>query len=348
MLKKVLARLAEGHALTLREASRAMDSIMDGEAEDAQIAGFAMALLMKGETTEEIVGCVRALRRRAVPMEIPGPMRSRLVDTCGTGGDRLGTINVSTLSAIVAAGAGLQVAKHGNRSVSSLCGSADLLEALGVTVDLPPARAVDCLRKTGLAFLHAPGFHPALRQASAARRALGMRTVFNLLGPLCNPAGARRQVIGVYAPDRLPQLALVLRTLGVRRAMLVHGVDGMDEVTVTGPTRAVEVSDAGIRGMTITPESAGLRRWPAAALRGGGPERNAAIATRVLDGAPGAARDITLLNAAAALKVGGMARTWRDGVTLAAASIDTGAAAGKLAEVRAQSKGISRAGGAIE
>src|SRR5262249_24567506 len=233
MLKPFLRKLTRGDDLTRREAAAAMNAIMDGAADDAQIAAFAIALGMKGETAQEIAGCAMARSRRASRTAPSRSAASRLVDTCGTGGDALGTINVSTLSAFVAAGAGLPVAKHGNRSLSSRCGSADLLEALGVPIDLPIHRVKACLDPTRIRFLFAPRFHPALRHAASARRSLGVRTIFDLLGPLCNPAGARRQLIGVYDPSRLHTMAVVLRDLGARRAMLVHGSDGMDEITVT-------------------------------------------------------------------------------------------------------------------
>jgi len=307
---------------------------MEGVVDDAQIAAFVMALRMKGETPDEIAGCALALRSRGQTIAPAARQARSLVDTCGTGGDALGTINVSTLSALVAAGAGLPVAKHGNRSVSSLCGSADLLEALGLPIDLPPDDVKACLDRTGLAFLYAPRFHPALRHAAAARRSLGMRTIFNLLGPLSNPAGARRQLLGVYDASRLRAMASVLRMLGARRALLVHGHDGMDELTVTGPTAVVELKDGTIRSKTWTPEMAGLRRWRLAALQGGDPERNAVAALSVLEGGPGAARDVTLLNAGAALLVGGAASTLKEGVALARESIDSGRARAKLEEVR--------------
>ena len=334
MLKGILSRLAQGRDLSRREAARSMDAIMNGEADDAQIAGFAMALRMKGETPDEIAGCVQALRRRALKVVVGRRLASRIVDTCGTGGDTLGTINVSTLAAVVVAGAGLPVAKHGNRSVSSRCGSADLLEALGVPIDLDPRRAGASLRNRGIAFLFAPKFHPALKQAASARRALGIRTVFNLLGPLCNPAGAKRQLIGVFDGERLEAMACVLRSFGTRRAMLVHGSDGMDELTVTGPTTVVHLDKGRIRRTTVTPEAAGVKRWPLRSLKGGGVRTNARHALAVLEGATGAARDVTLLNAGAALMVGGAARTLKEGVRLAARTIDTGAAGDKLDEIR--------------
>ena len=334
MLKPFLRKLTAGSNLTRREASEAMEIIMEGAADDAQISAFAVALRMKGETAEEITGCALALRKRAGSISPERAAGARLVDTCGTGGDSLGTINVSTLAAFVAAGAGLPIAKHGNRSVSSRCGSADLLESLGIPVDLPAERVKGCLDRTGLAFLFAPRFHPALRHAAGARRSLGMRTIFNLLGPLCNPAGARRQLIGVYDPSRLRIMAEVLRTLGARRAMVVRGDDGMDELTVTGPTTVFELKEGRIRRHDLTPEQVGLKRWRLAALRGGAPEENASRALAILEGGRGAGREIAIYNAGAALLVGGAARTLRQGVDMARESIDRGLARAKLEEVR--------------
>ena len=345
MLKPFLRKVTQRTDLTRREAGAAMDLIMDGVVDDPQIAAFAVALAMKGETAAEITGCAAALRSRAVRVEAPLALTKRLVDTCGTGGDSLGTINVSTISAIVAAGAGLPVAKHGNRSVSSRCGSADLLEALGVPIDLAPDEAARCLERTGIAFLFAPRFHPALRHAAAARRSLGMRTIFNLLGPLCNPAGASRHVLGVFDHSMLRRMAEVLRALGGRRAMLVHGGDGMDELTVTGPTAVAELRNRVIRVRTVRPEDVGLRTWKLAALRGGGPEENATIALAVLEGGGGAARDIVLLNAGAALVVGEVAETLKEGVRRAADSIDGGAARAKFEELRAFCKAAKAVSG---
>lgn len=335
MLKPFLRKLVAGEGLTRREAARAMELIVDGAADAAQIAGFAVALRMKGETASEIAGCAIALRNRGERIAPGRPAAARLVDTCGTGGDALSTINVSTLSAFVAAGAGLPIAKHGNRSVSSRCGSADLLEALGVPIDLPPERVQACLERTGLAFLFAPRFHPALRHAAGARRSLGMRTIFNLLGPLCNPAGARRQLMGVYDRSRLRTMALVLRELGARRAMVVHGGDGMDELTVTGPTAVVELKEGRIRDLTLRPEDVGLRRWRLSALKGGAPEENASRALAVLEGGRGAARDIVIYNAGAALLIGEVASTLKEGVAAATESIDRGDARAKFEEFRA-------------
>jgi len=334
VLRQLLDKLVSGADLTRHEAATAMNLIMDGAADDAQIAGFAVAMRVKGETPEEITGCTLALRRRGERVDPGREVADQLVDTCGTGGDGLGTVNVSTLSALVAAGAGLPVAKHGNRSVSSRCGSADLLEALGVPIDLPPGSVRDCLEATGVAFLYAPRFHPALRHAAPARRSLGMRTIFNLVGPLSNPAGARRQVMGLYDRRYMRIMGEVLRALGARRAMVVHGSDGMDEMTVTGPSAVIDLDKGRLRALTIRPEDVGLRRWRPAALRGGPPEENASRALAVLEGGRGAAREITLLNAGAALLVGGAAATLKEGVAMAAESVDRGHARAKFEQFR--------------
>ncbi len=332
MLKRFIRLVMEGKDLTRKEAASAMRILMDGGADDAQIAALAVALRMKGETSEEIAAFARVMRERAE--RIPGASAD-VVDTCGTGGDGLGTLNVSTLAALVAAGAGLKVAKHGNRSVSSRCGSADLLEAMGVRIEMPPSRAAVALRRIGFAFLFAPAYHPALRHAASARRAIGVRTFFNLLGPLCNPARAARQVIGVSDGSRLRMMAEAARELGTRRALVVCGSDGMDELTVSGESRCAALLDGKIRSVAIRPEDAGLRRHPLRAVRGGGPEVNARLAAEILGGRHGAGRDLVLLNAGAALQVGGAARTLRAGVVAAAESLDTGRAAATLEALRA-------------
>lgn len=331
MLKKFIRKVVGGASLTRAEAAAAMRIIMDGAADDPQIAALAVALRMKGETADELSGFAAVMRRRAE--RVPTSPRG-IVDTCGTGGDSLSTVNVSTLAAIVAAGAGVKVAKHGNRSASGRCGSADVLEQLGVALAVSPAMAAEGLRRNGIAFLFAPAFHPALRHAAAARRSIGVRTVFNMLGPLCNPAGATRQLIGVFDASRLRIMAEAARDLGVKRALVVNGFDGMDEMTVTGPTRCVDLSEGRIRWREVIPEDGGLRRHPLRALRGGGPEENARRAVDVLSGRRGAARDLVLLNAGAALLVGGAARTLREGVSAAAESLDTGRAAAKLEALR--------------
>lgn len=336
MLKPYIKKVVEGRDLTAPEAAAAMTLLMQGGAEDPQIAALAVALRMKGESAAEIAGFARAIRARA--LRLPEAPRD-VADTCGTGGDSLDTVNVSTLAALAAAGAGLRVAKHGNRSVTSRCGSADLLEAMGVEIDMQPPRASEALRRFRFAFLLAPSFHPALKIAAAARRSIGVRTVFNLLGPLCNPAEPRTQVIGLADPSRLEVMASAARSLGIRRVLVVHGSDGMDELTVTGTTRCVEVRDGKLRALSVRPEDAGLRRHPLRALRCRAPEENARRAAEVLEGRKGAARDVVLLNAAAVLHAGGAARSLREGARAAAEAIDTGRAAAVLDDLRAFSRG---------
>jgi anthranilate phosphoribosyltransferase len=338
MLRKYIKGVVEGRSLSASAAAQAMKILMSGEVSSVQIAAFAVALRMKGESSQEIYGFARAMRAQAVKLE--GVPRG-VTDTCGTGGDSLSTLNVSTLSALVAAGAGLKIAKHGNRSVSSRCGSADLLEALGVRIDLSPERCSASLREIGIAFLFAPRFHPALRHAAAARAEMGIRSFFNLLGPLCNPARANRQLMGIYDGTKLRMMAEAARKLGVRRGLIVNGKDGMDEITLTGPTRAIEIREGKLRRRTIRPWLMGLKRRAAGAFRGGGPEQNRKISLQILEGRQGARRDLVLINSGAALFVGGMARTIKEGVTLAAESLDSGMAAAKLADLRRFSRASS-------
>jgi anthranilate phosphoribosyltransferase len=322
----VLQRLAEGRDLTREEAARALHQIVEGSAGEAQAAAFLMALRVKGETSEEIAGLLETMRGLAIPVETSG--RDVLVDIVGTGGDRLGTFNISTTAALVVAGAGVKVAKHGNRAASSLCGSADLLEALGVRVDLTPAEVAACLERVGMGFMMAPLHHPAMGRVAAVRRALGVRTVFNFLGPLTNPAGVRRQLVGVGAADYLEVLAGALARVGCEHALLVHGAEGMDELSVAGPSMVVEVRDGEVGApYRLDPEECGLRVHDLAALLGGDPTENAAITRRVLAGVGGAPRDAVLLNAAAALYVAGVAPSILEGVEVAAESIDSGLAA---------------------
>ena len=319
-----IAALVRGQSLSEAEASAAMEMIMRGVATPIQIAGFITALRFKGETVEEITGMARTARALATPIQVSG---EGLLDTCGTGGDVLGTFNISTLSAIVAAACGARVAKHGNRAASSQCGSADVLEALGVKIDLGPEKAAVCLREVGIAFLFAPVFHPSFKHVAVPRRELGIRTVFNVLGPLCNPAGARRQALGVADPTLAGRMAEVLSRLGVEHALVFHGKDGMDELTTTGPSQVIEVREGQMRSYELEPIDLGLPRAPLDALRGGGPVENAAIAREVLSGAQGARRDVVLLNSAAALVAGGIAPDFREGIGLAADAIDSGRAA---------------------
>jgi len=325
-------------SLTRDEARAVMAEILSGGATDAQIGAFLVALHMKGETVEEIVGFAQAIRAAATPLEtedghaldLSGTERDALVDTCGTGGDTSGTFNISTATALVAAGAGVKVAKHGNRSVTSKCGSADVMEALGVKIDLPPSRVADCLERTGIAFLYAPALHSAMKYVQPARRELRLRTVFNLLGPLTNPAQASAQVVGVYSADLVEKLAEALSELGLRRALVVHGRDGLDEITITGATKIAEVRDGQVRSYEVTPEEFGLQRAPLSEIAGGDAQENADIIRRILDGERSARRDVVLLNAAAALVAAGHADRIHDAVPVAAYAIDSGHAKQRL------------------
>ncbi len=319
-----IAKLVRGQSLTEAEAAEAMELIMRGEATPVQIAGFITALRIKGETVEEITGLARTARALATPIDVAG---EGLLDTCGTGGDVLGTFNISTLSAIVAAACGARVAKHGNRAASSQCGSADVLEALGVRIDLPPEAVARCIREAGIGFLFAPLFHPSFKYATVPRRELGIRTVFNILGPLCNPAGARRQALGVADAGLARLMAEVLARLGVDHALVFHGEDGMDELTTTGTSQVIEVKEGRLRTFELEPIELGLQRTGLDALRGGGPAENAAIAREVLSGAQGPRRDVVLLNSAAALCAAGLATDFREGIGLAGEALDSGRAA---------------------
>jgi anthranilate phosphoribosyltransferase len=329
--KALLGRVASGQSLSRAEAEELFDLLVEGKVSDPLKAALLVALRMKGEVACEICGAAAVLRRRVIP--IPHN-RETLVDTCGTGGDGRGTFNISTAAALVAAAAGLAVAKHGNRSISSRSGSADVLAALGVPIEITPEVAGRALDAIGIAFLFAPLLHPAMREVMPVRRELGMRTIFNVLGPLTNPAGARRQLIGVYAAELVPVIAEVLRDLGSEHVLVVHGSDGLDEITTTGPTRVSEVKDGELRTYTLEPERFGLRRASLAELAGGGPEENAALMLRVLAGEAGPLADITALNAGAALYVGGVAADLATGVELARETLAAGAAAAKLDELR--------------
>jgi anthranilate phosphoribosyltransferase len=327
MIKDAIVKLVEGTSLSQQEAEGAMAMIMEGQATPAQLSAFLIALRMKGESTDEVLGMVRAMLAKSVPVEAEG----QLVDTCGTGGDSSGTYNISTAAALVAAAAGLKVAKHGNRSASSQCGSADVLEALGVRISLTAAQVTQCLDSVSFAFLFAPAFHPAMSHAAPIRAEIGVRTVFNILGPMANPARPQRQVLGVARPELAPLIAESLRQLGTEHAMVVHGHDGLDEISLSAPTTVYEVGAEGIRSYTIAPEEAGLERSSRDALAGGGPEENARIVLDLFDGEAGPKRDALLFNAAATLVVGGKAAGLKDGVALAAATIDGGSAQRKLA-----------------
>jgi anthranilate phosphoribosyltransferase len=316
-----------------------MSEILAGQATDAQIGALLVAMHMKGETVEEIVGFAEAIRGAATPLPLNEPRsldvsdteREALVDTCGTGGDAAGTFNISTAAALTVAGAGVWVAKHGNRSATSKCGSADVVEALGVKLTLPPERLVQCLERTGIAFLFAQAMHTAMKYVQPARRELRLRTVFNLLGPLTNPAGASAQVVGVYDGELVEKLAHALHQLGLQRALVVHGSDGLDEITITGPTKIAELRDGGVRVYESTPEEFGFPRAEMTTISGGDDAAtNAAIIRAILAGERSPRRDIVLLNAAAALVAAGRADSIRDAIPLAAYAIDSGAAQGKL------------------
>ncbi|HET7078499.1 MAG TPA: anthranilate phosphoribosyltransferase [Chloroflexia bacterium] len=329
MIQAALAKLVEKQSLTMEEAEEAMGEIMEGQATPAQIAGFLVALRLKGETEEEMAGFVTVMRAHAVPVE--GPEGVVLVDTCGTGGDGRHTFNISTAAACVAAGAGAYVAKHGNRAMSGRCGSADVLEALGVNIQLGPQDVARTLAETRLGFMFAPKYHPAMRHAGPVRAELRVRTVFNLLGPLTNPAGARAQVLGVADPRAALIIARALAKLGTRHALVVHGDSGLDEIALSGPTICYEIRDGQEpRRFTITPEEFGLKSAPIAAIKGGPPPESAEVVQRILDGEPGPPRDVVLLNSAAALYVGGQVASLEDGVALAAETIDSHAAAAAL------------------
>ena len=329
-IKELLNRVVGGKSLTEAEASRAMEEIMGGGATGAQIAGLLTALKLKGETIEEITGLARVMRSKAIPVRSSHPL---LVDTCGTGGDGANTFNISTVSALVLAGAGVKVAKHGNRSVSSRCGSADVLEKLGVNLDLKPAELTACLEKVGIAFLYAPALHGAMRHAAGPRRELGFRTVFNILGPLTNPAGARAQVLGVYSANLVRVMAEVLLRLGSERAFVVHGAGGLDEVSPVGPAAVCEVRDGAVREYMLDPVRCGFAPAGPEELSGGSPQENAAIARRILNGEPGPRRDAVLMNAALGLMAVNQAEDFATGVKLAARSIDNGLARARLEEM---------------
>ena len=331
-MQDVLRTLTAGQALDADAARSAMRTILGGEATPAQIAAFAVALRMKGETVEEVTGLARAMREAAALLPLPSHLhRENLLDTCGTGGDGSHSFNVSTAVAFVAAGAGAKVAKHGNRAVSSRTGSADVLEALGVQLDLTPDAAAAALDEIGVVFLFAPTYHASLRHAAGPRREMGLRTVFNVLGPLCNPAGAGRQLVGVFDVSWVLRLAEVLRDLGSRAACVVHADDGLDEISLAAPTHLAWLDERGdVREEILEPGSLGLGRHDASALRGGDAAANADMLRRVLAGEEGAAYAYTLANAAAALRVAGVSRSWEEGVALARESVESGRAAAKL------------------
>jgi anthranilate phosphoribosyltransferase len=326
-MQSAIGQLLDGHDLTRDEARAAMDTIMSGEATPAQIGGFLVALRLKGETADEIAGCAEAMRSHVLAVK---PRRDDLVDTAGTGGDGGRTFNISTAAALVAAAAGAGVAKHGNRAVSSASGSADVLEALGFSLELPPERIARSIDELGFGFLFAPTHHPAMKHAAPVRKELAARTVFNVLGPLTNPAGARAQIVGVYSPDLVRTLAEVLAALGARRAFVVHGAGGIDELSPAGPNLVCEVVDSGVREREIDPLELGVRRCAPEELRGGTPEENAQAIRDVFSGADGGRRDAILLNAAGAIAAGGHAEDLREGLELARTTVESGAAGERL------------------
>jgi len=338
MIGPAIKRLVDGQHLDRDEMYQVFGEVMDGKASDVQKSAFLIALRMKGETAEEITGAAIAMRERVTPLDVD---HTTLVDTCGTGGDGRGTFNISTLAAIVAAAAGASVAKHGNRAVSSSCGSADLLSALGVNIDLDAPRMSQVLRRTGISFLFAPKLHPAMGAVVGVRRELGLRTIFNVLGPLTNPAFAKRQVLGVYSDHLVDVVARVLLALGAEHALVVHSRDGLDEISVSAPTRVCEVRDGEIRDVVIAPQDFGCKVHSIEALAGGDATENARIAHAILNGEGGARRDVVAANAGAALYVAGLAQTLREGVSMASMAIASGAARAKLEELIVATKELA-------
>jgi anthranilate phosphoribosyltransferase len=330
MIRETIERLLRREDLPRHEAAALMDAIVSGQLTDAQIAGIAIALRTKGETVDEIAGFVSALRERALRVT---PRRNTLVDTCGTGGDGMHTFNISTAAAFVAAGAGVHIAKHGNRALSSRCGSADVLDAMGIHT-VPPDRVADVIDQTGIGFMFAPAHHPALKHAANVRRELGVRTVFNLLGPMANPAFVKRQLVGVFDPALTETVAHVLAALGSEHVYVVHGSDGSDEVAITGETRVTTLRDGRIETSSFVPESVGLTRANPTTLTGGTPDENAATILAILEGATGARRDAVVLNAAFVICAGDRAQTIAEGVGAAAAAIDSGRARAVVERLR--------------
>ena len=324
VLQSQLEHLASGGSLSAAETQEAFDAIMNGDVSAVRIAALLVALRTRGETVEEITGAARSMRAHATPFPLPAAVADHAVDTCGTGGDGLHTLNISTASALLTAACGVPVVKHGNKAISSQSGSADVLTQLGIATDIPPEQSLACLEKAGFCFLLAPRYHPAMKHVAPVRQELRLRTIFNILGPLCNPAGIRRQVIGVYDPRWVHPLAEVLQALGSRHAWVVHGADGMDELTTTGPTHVAELVNGTIREFTVTPETLGLRTAPLDALKGGSAEENAAALEALLQGDSGAYANIVALNCAAALVVSGKTDSLSDGLALAFQALNAG------------------------
>ena len=340
-ITEAIKKAVDREDLTALEAEQVLEQIMTGLCTDAQIASLLTALRMKGETIDELAGFARVMRRKASPVQpqsrvsagMGGTEREALIDTCGTGGDVSGSFNISTATAFVVAGCGVRVAKHGNRSVSSQCGSADVVEALGIKIELSPEQIADCIDEVGIGFLHAPLLHEAMKYVALARKQMGIRTIFNLLGPLTNPAGANTQVIGVYRASLTEILARVLGELGSTRALVVHGSDGLDEITITGESKVTELKNDEVHTYTIAPEDFNLRRATLGEIQGGDARQNSRIILEVLEGKPGPRRDIVLLNAAAGLVASSNANDFTAGIRLAAESIDSGKAMGKLQQL---------------
>lgn len=334
-IQEAIGALVNGESLAEPQAFAVATAIMDGRATPAQIAALLVAMRMKGETVDEITGFVSAMREKAASLPIDG---DSLVDTCGTGGDSRGTFNISTVSAFVAAGAGCKIAKHGNRSVSSRCGSSEVLEELGIDTEMAPAETARCIERFGIGFLSAPQYHKATRHAVGPRREIGVRSIFNIIGPLTHPGGARRQLLGVFDGNLTEPLAHVLLRLGSTHCMVVHGEDGLDEITLTAPTRVSELRDGQVRTYSISPTDLGFESVAPEALHGGDPRTNARIALEVLGGKPGPARNVVLVNAGAAVYVAGRANDVGEGIAAAVESIDTGKALEALENLRSQGR----------
>ncbi len=325
-LKSIIAKVATGATLSREEAASAFDRMMSGEATPSQLGGLLMALRVRGETIDEITGAVSAMRAKMLKVKAPADA----IDVVGTGGDGSGSVNVSTCAAFIVAGAGVPVAKHGNRALSSRSGAADVLAALGVKIDLSPEQVSRCVTEAGIGFMFAPAHHPAMKNVNPTRVELATRTIFNLLGPLSNPAGVTRQMVGVFSRQWVQPLAQVLKNLGSESVWVVHGSDGLDEITLTGPTLVAALENGAIRSFEVSPEDVGLKRVPGEALKGGDATANALALRNVLAGKPGAYRDVALLNAAAALVVAGRSKDLKEGMALGIQSIDSGAAAERL------------------
>ncbi len=326
MIKEAIATLIDGRSLTMEEAASVMEEIMGGEVTPAQFGAFVTALRLKGETVDEITGMAKTMRAKAVRVTVAGPV----IDVVGTGGDGLSTFNISTAVAFVVAGAGLKVAKHGNRAASSQCGAADVLEALGIKIELTAEQVQRCIEEVGMGFMFAPSFHPAMKYAGPPRREIGIRTVFNILGPLTNPARAENYLLGVADGALVEKLALVLQGLGCNHALVVHGEDGLDEITITRESRVCELKEGGINNYTISPEDFGLPRASLDSLKGGTADENATLLRSILSGTPGPQRDVVLMNAAAALVAGDKAKTVQQGMDLTRKALDDGQALAKL------------------